>query len=285
MCCNWAIAPPPQYWCYIGHFCLWHINLQEQRTNDAKLTFKFVFFQFLGRARAEQGQYVLLAERGRGAAKKDRFNKFQETLMEEAINVINNYSPRRIREEVRAIQKKTLIERQAARQASLINKSLKQGQLLQGDFTLRCEKCDNFCALSNSIRKVEDAHHVVLDKDFINQIDVRPYPTPKKFQTFEVKPTGKIFCKKCNSDWGIMALYKKVPFPVIKISSFIIIDERDKRMRCKQWKMVPFQVMKIQDAELLEHAKVAARHYSMINDFDLEDEIDLFSYFSDNDSD
>lgn len=54
--------------------------------------------------------------------------------------------------------------------------------------------------------------------------------------------TGKISCKNCKLEWGVMALYRKAPVPVIKISSFILQDQAENRMKCKKWKDCPFQV-------------------------------------------
>jgi hypothetical protein len=58
-------------------------------------------------------------------------------------------------------------------------------------------------------------------KDYII---IRPHPAPKKFENFEL--TGKIYCKHCHWEWGVMGVYKKVPFPIIKISSFVIDIDR-----------------------------------------------------------
>jgi len=43
-----------------------------------------------GRARAEEAQYCLVAEQGRGVADKEMNNKIRESMMKNAINKIQN---------------------------------------------------------------------------------------------------------------------------------------------------------------------------------------------------
>ena len=92
-----------------------------------------------------------------------------------------------------------------------INSSLREARCVEGHYTLRCHKCDSFAAQSEDIRKIEDSHHVIIDPAYEERIKIRPHPAPKKFVNFEL--TGKIYCKHCHWDWGVMAMYKKVPFP------------------------------------------------------------------------
>jgi hypothetical protein len=73
-----------------------------------------------------------------------------------------------------------------------------------------------------------------------DHIIIRPHPAPKKFENFEL--TGKIYCKKCHWEWGVMGVYKKVPFPIIKISSFVILIDGRPQQLCKKWKEAPFTV-------------------------------------------
>jgi hypothetical protein len=82
-------------------------------------------------------------------------------------------------------------------------------------------------------------------KDYIK---IRPHPAPKKFENFEL--TGKIYCKHCHWEWGVMGVYKKVSFPIIKISSFVIDIVGKPQQLCKKWKEVPFKVSPLSPSDL-----------------------------------
>jgi AmiR/NasT family two-component response regulator len=59
-----------------------------------------------GRARAENAKYCLVAEQGRGVADKEMFNKIRETMMQRAIDIIQNeLKPEEITQKIRHFQK------------------------------------------------------------------------------------------------------------------------------------------------------------------------------------
>lgn len=209
-----------------------------------------LFLSVKGRARAENAQYLVVAEKGRGAAAKEECNKIREKMMQKAIDIIDRYQMGEKRERIRQYQKEAQVEREMAKKGKEISKILKASQNTDGRYILRCLKCDNFAAYSTDIRKIEASHHVILDKDYKTRIIIRPHPAPKKFENFEL--TGKIFCKRCHTDWGIMGVYKKVSFPVVKVCSFIVINEDDQRRVYKRWKEVPFTVNNLTPDDLQE---------------------------------
>ena len=72
---------------------------------------------------------------------------------------------------------------------------------------------------------------------------IEPHPAPKKFENFEL--SGKIYCKKCHWCWGVMGVYKKVPFPIIDIDSFVVVNPYNAREKYRRWKEVPYDVKPI----------------------------------------
>ena len=142
------------------------------------------------------------------------------------------------------------LQRQASkqRQMATIQKQVKAIQKQQKrsaeTFELRCLKCDEFACLSSDVRIVQDSHRIVIDTTFKNRSTLRPHPKPVyRGADGEFATTGKLFCGKCDSEWGIQALYKSIPFPVLKLANFVVVNVRrqSERDTYKQWKDCPFQ--------------------------------------------
>jgi len=72
------------------------------------------------------------------------------------------------------------------------------------------------------------------------RVVIEPHPEPKKYENFEL--SGKIYCKVCHWNWGVMGVYKKVPFPIINIECFVVVNPLNMRDKYKRWKEVPFDV-------------------------------------------
>ena len=120
--------------------------------------------------------------------------------------------------------------------------------LFSGNWQLRCLQCDQFAVHSEDLRKVKDSHHVVVDESITARVKVFPHPRPVQYDDF-VK-SGKLYCGQCNYDWGILATYKLVPFAVLKIVSFVLVDSYDRRDTKKKWKDAPFSVVPIAQSDL-----------------------------------
>jgi hypothetical protein len=223
--------------------CNWVIRYEHVTNSIARV-------QSRGRARAENAKYTLLAEQGRGAADKEMFNKIRETMMQRAIyRIQHEEKPADIHKKIRDFQQLAKVEREmAAKGKEISDKTRANYHPVSGLYTIRCQKCDNFAAHSSEVRTIEGSHHVILDKRYKDHVVIRPHPTPMKHENFEM--TGKIYCKKCHWDWGVMGVYKKVSFPIIKIGSFIVINPNDQRTVYKKWKDVPFAVEPISPADL-----------------------------------
>lgn len=84
-------------------------------------------------------------------------------------------------------------------------------------------------------------------------MDVREHPNPKKIDDIEMNK--KIFCKKCNEDWGVTALICNVEWMCIKINSFVLeFPDKDRPRRIfKKWKDLPFGIQEADLDEILHH--------------------------------
>jgi len=79
---------------------------------------------------------------------------------------------------------------------------------------------------------------------FKDRVVIRPHPEPKKYENFEL--SGMIYCKECNLNWGVMGVYKTVPFPKFNIAKFVVVSpDNNQRSKYSRWKEVPFDVQPI----------------------------------------
>ena len=96
-----------------------------------------------------------------------------------------------------------------------------------GQFQLLCGGCRHFACSTIDIGVYNESHHIVLDEQFlVERTKVTPHPKPKKIDR-EFSKIGKIHCKECNRDWGILAIICQQTLPIIKIVSFIIEREEE----------------------------------------------------------
>lgn len=194
----------------------------------------------IGRARAEDGKYVVIAEKGRGVNEREMTNQVREELMTRAIFLVHQMPEEKMHSRITIQQELAKRERDMAAEAKVANARWKASHSHEGDYQLRCFKCDAFGVWNVCLRTIKGSHHVVLDPDFKDQIVVEPHPRPKAYDNFEKK--GKLLCKKCSLDWGISALYKNVPVYMLKVCSFVVEDPNGQRQFYKKWKDVPFPV-------------------------------------------
>ncbi|KAL3863077.1 hypothetical protein ACJMK2_004854 [Sinanodonta woodiana] len=205
------------------------------------VTHEIAMVQSRGRARAMDSKYHVLAQIGKGTAAKEEVNIRREKLMEKAINELQGDIQRNlpsIRKNIRDLQEEDKLDRDLQAQQK------KQKQKKQRDCELRCIQCDEFICMSSDIRKIQNAHNVVIDPTLRKRVSFTKSANPV-FQDDEIEFGGKIFCSKCHEDFGQICIYRHQEYPVIKIEKFIIITDRDERKSCKKWKQVPFEVPKL----------------------------------------
>ncbi|ESN97093.1 hypothetical protein HELRODRAFT_114400 [Helobdella robusta] len=203
--------------------------------------------QTRGRAsRAADSKIILIAEKGSNVVVKEEINVELEKMMNDAIDYIQDLTPDERRGRIKIIQKQIKFERSMNEQAKRLGIKSKNDD----PYEIRCLKCTHFAANSGDMRTIENAHHVVVDPDVKERITIKPHPRPLAI-TPVYKKFGKVHCKKCDFDWGIMASYKGVPFPILKICSFIVRNkETREQANVKKWKDVQFALAALTDEDL-----------------------------------
>ncbi len=203
---------------------------------------------FPGRGRAENSTYILVTDREAG---REMVNRIREEMMDETLRNIKDMSTKDFKKEIIDLQKKAKVGRDMARVEKRAVEKLKKTHQQQGDFVLRCYKCNQFACVSSDIRSIQGQHHVVIDEQFCNRVKFVSAVKPQSFgNDGKFEKHGKIYCNKCYHDWGVMAKFAGVPIEIIKIASFMLVDSRDERRMCKKWKQCPFSVSALEAEEL-----------------------------------
>ena len=193
-----------------------------------------------GRARKPGAEYMLVTELGCGAAQRDEINRMREDLMNDAIRRIDRMDMADFTRQVRKHQHDAKLTRQLSmlgKQRELAQRNRRQPE---GMHRLLCSRCSTLVCISLDIRRVENVHHVVIDEHLKTVASMRRYPKAAKHGDFDTR--GKLNCRKCDKDWGVVAHYNNVLFPVLKLTNFVMEDDNGQRKCYKKWKDVPFHV-------------------------------------------
>ena len=91
------------------------------------------------------------------------------------------------------------------------------------DFQMMCKNCKAPACGGSDVYLIDGTfHHAVPDEDFKKKFKTKPHKPRHHAQLAEqMAPTDKIYCAKCDSEWGIMATWpaKSKQFPVVKINA------------------------------------------------------------------
>ncbi|XP_050399101.1 antiviral innate immune response receptor RIG-I isoform X2 [Patella vulgata] len=225
------------------------------------VTNEIAMVQSRGRARAEASKFKLVASDDANTARKEEMNLSREMMMKQALIDLEGKPEKEFKESILEYQKK-------AKSVRDMDKLIRNGRILKDDeFILRCFGCTDFACISTDIRTIRHSQYTVVDKSFKTRYITKDHKAPMEFHGFLKK--SKIFCKSCNHDWGIEALYQNAEYPLIKIESFVIEDSDGKKTTIKKWKNIPFYVQEISDDDLRRRFLEASGN---ISDIDSEDE-------------
>ncbi|KAM9779771.1 ATP-dependent RNA helicase DHX58 [Neosynchiropus ocellatus] len=199
--------------------------------------------QASGRARAADGEYSVVADKGGKELQREFVNEELEKLTRRAIAKIQEMSRAELRSEIRKIQRDSL----SARRAAEASKKCNAGD----DVTLLCRECHVPVARGSDIRLVDNVHHVNINPDFRKFYKLGPLVVLEKRFT-DMEPGHMIACQKCGKDWGSEIKYKGIAvLPNISIKHFTM-ETPTGRMVAKQWKKVPFVVEEFNLSEYCE---------------------------------
>ncbi|XP_033647323.1 uncharacterized protein LOC117306870 isoform X2 [Asterias rubens] len=136
----------------------------------------------------------------------------------------------RINREVRQQQKRDIVESNAGKR-----------------FSFRCGICLKHAFFSDEIGVYRGSLYVVLDTQFPPQMRMKPHPKPKKLGQ-DSTIIGKIYCEKCEHDWGSLTRVKTSYYPSIRIAQFSLVNVvTNEDGTYKRWKNSPFDAEKLED--------------------------------------
>ena len=136
-----------------------------------------------------------------------------------------------------------LAEREVREQANLLRKQ----QWKPEDVKVVCKKCKVLACKGSDIYKL-DRHFVVPDVVFHDTKMVRK-PHHKRSVHGNMHSPYKIYCKKCDHDWGVWSKWSDylLEFPVLKCASFNFCYTDAAVQPGKKWCAVPFEVHSYED--------------------------------------
>ncbi|KAF4096228.1 probable ATP-dependent RNA helicase DDX58 [Onychostoma macrolepis] len=197
--------------------------------------------QVRGRGRAE-GSRCFLISSSKECIEKEKINMYKEKMVEEAIIQLQS-DPTNLSNKVDTLQKKDKALRDH------ISASPEKPKT-QGSYELLCYKCKRFACMSDDIRVVLGAHHIVLDRSMFKRCTTVPHKNPKAFCGFSKKE--KMLCAECKHDWGLVASYTTIQdLPLLKIESFVVQNCVTRRQDYfRKWRDVTFAIRKFDMTEI-----------------------------------
>ena len=202
-----------------------------------KVTSEIAKVQTQGRARAEDSQSFTIIS-------SDSKKEYQELMNEEKISLAEEAMKHLPSGE---LLRRTLIERQkeilqAAATGDRAVAAHKE-QYSPFEVDLHCKKCRSFMCNGSQVKTLNsNLQYIVTDPDFRSRIKVLEHHNPTTIEK-GMSRTHKIYCSKCDQDFGVMGRWWKDHgvHPVIKCCNFSF-KIGDEFRSYKKWSLVPFTV-------------------------------------------
>ncbi|CAG5898032.1 unnamed protein product [Menidia menidia] len=195
--------------------------------------------QAIGRARAQESQYSVVAQAGGREFRREQINEDLEVLTGQAIAKVQQMNQQEFRRKIIELQAEAIISCKVMQN----QKTEKKSRYAASDIQLLCRNCFHPVASGSDIKLLDNVHYVNPNREFRRHyntgVQVR---LPRTFEDWE--PGCSIRCSngQCNKDWGFEMKYKKIALlPNIAIKNFAI-QTPDERLTVKKWKDVPFTV-------------------------------------------
>lgn len=196
--------------------------------------------QTQGRARAEDSEVITIVSSESGLEVKEVQNGERLELVNKIIS--NNWFP-----SGKLLQAK-LKKQQADIIQNLKYKNLfkrQRGTAQRDKVKIFCRKCKTIACFGSDVFTAEDSsHHVIPGDEIKTRLVKKSHHTPGRL-TGAISKTHKIYCKKCDADWGIMCFWtsEQFEFPVLKCKSFVFQVGQGERLPVSQWSKAPFQAL------------------------------------------
>lgn len=175
---------------------------------------------------------------------QEMVNAYKAAMMYRAMQRFKELQPKLIESKIALFQREEMQKHRSKVQLEMVKKSRRSDD----DFEILCKRCNTFaCHLSDVRKRGHD--HLVADKGFALRINTKPHGAPVKYDGIEKK--AKMFCKKCPSDWGIVAEKDGIDIRILKIKMFKFRNMRTQDItNYNKWIDVPYRVPDIDDEDL-----------------------------------
>ena len=193
--------------------------------------------QTQGRARAEESEgFTILASNSK--------KKLQELKNDELLRLVEECmqwfpTGEHLTRDIDRCQQAILTHHQQKTAA----RRLRSAQNSASDFQMMCKNCKAPACGGSDVYLIDGTfHHAVPDEDFKEKFKTKPHKTRHQL-TEQMAPTDKIYCAKCDSEWGIMATWpaKSKQFPVLKCKQFIF-ESNGQPQSIRKWSNAPFEL-------------------------------------------
>ncbi|XP_031562998.1 interferon-induced helicase C domain-containing protein 1-like isoform X2 [Actinia tenebrosa] len=175
---------------------------------------------------------------------KERKRRSREMLLELVLRDIKDIPSEKFQKLIRILQIKSFANKKPGQETGIEKSSLKDAD----GVTFYCQKCMALVCHAQDIRRFKESHHVVINKDIHERIDIKPHEKPKTFDGIHFG--NRIYCKKCGHYWGVIITVEETEWPCLEIVSFVTTFNHGKEKKSfKKWKDLP---IKICDATLKE---------------------------------
>ncbi|XP_053406750.1 antiviral innate immune response receptor RIG-I-like isoform X2 [Mercenaria mercenaria] len=203
------------------------------------VTNEIVRLQSRGRARQQDSRYYVLTEEGSWIVEIEEKKALLENVMNIILPELQVYiedHPNLWERELREMQEEQKLQEE-------LQQKQYQANMTNAEREFRCLNCNHFICFLSDIRKIQGAHHVVVDEGVSERLISFRNPHPR-FIDEELKFNGAIFCGNpyCQRELGGLCEYKHAEFPLLKIKNFRVVSRNDEGNTFKQWKKTNFEV-------------------------------------------
>ncbi|WAR22426.1 IFIH1-like protein [Mya arenaria] len=199
------------------------------------VTNEIVRLQSRGRARAENSLYYVIAEEGSWILEKEERNFRCEKLMEKIVPDLQLFieDPANFWErELLDIQEKMKREEERQAQQRAVHMATTGARF-------ECFNCSSLICLSDDIRVIKGAHHVIIDEEAKRRLILKKGATD--FEEPEgAKYGGVLLCanEECQRQLGSVCTYNCTEFPLMGLKNFRVVDQSGKGRQFKKWNQV-----------------------------------------------
>ncbi|KAI4822947.1 hypothetical protein KUCAC02_008465 [Chaenocephalus aceratus] len=194
--------------------------------------------QAIGRARAKDSLYSVVAQKGGREVMREHTNDYLKELTEKAIVKVQEMSPQEFSKKIAALQREAAIQRSLDEKL----KMEKRSRYPAASVNLVCRSCFTSVASGSDLRLLDGVHYVNVNPDFEKNYKVGGQVVlEKSFEDWE--PGCKVCCRECDKDWGFEMKYKgDVLLPNLSIKNLALDTPNNGRLTLKKWKDIPFIV-------------------------------------------